>query len=76
MPFTTAQLEELKVLSQFHQPTTLNGIKVHHTAASETIAATQRLFEKGLIDQHDGGYLTDLGRETVEKIQELIGLLA
>jgi len=76
MPFTTLQLEELGVLKHYNQPTSLTGIKIHHTATSETIAAAKRLYEKGLIDQEDGGYLTDLGREAVEKMQVLLSLLA
>lgn len=76
MPFTTSQLEELNVLSQYNQPTSLTGIKIHHTASKETISAAKRLYEKGFIDQEDGGYLTDLGRETVEKMQLLLRVLA
>lgn len=76
MPFTTSQLEELAVLKHYNQPTSLNGIKIHHTANSETIAAAKRLYEKGLIDQADGGYLTDLGRDAVEKMQSLIAVLS
>ncbi|MCX7086737.1 MAG: TIGR02647 family protein [Methylococcales bacterium] len=76
MPFTPAQLEELKVLSQYNQPTSMTGIKIHHTASTETIAAAKRLHEKGLIDQEDGGYLTTLGCEAVEKLQGLLSLLA
>lgn len=74
MPFTTFQLEELNVLTHY-KPTSLTGIKIHHTATPETIAAAKRLYEKGLIDQEDGGYLTDLGRETVEKMQLLLSIL-
>ena len=76
MPFTTLQLEEMNVLNHYNQPTSMTGIKIHHTASIEKIAAAKRLYEKGLIDQEDGGYLTDLGREAVEKIQMLLSLLA
>lgn len=76
MPFTPLQLEELNVLVHYNQPTSLTGIKIHHTASSHAIAAAKRLYEKGLIDQEDGGYLTDLGREAVEKLQLLLRLLA
>ncbi|NOT83308.1 MAG: TIGR02647 family protein [Methylococcaceae bacterium] len=76
MPFTTLQLEELHVLNHYNQPTSMTGIKIHHTATSETIAAARRLHAKGLIDKDDGGYLTDLGREVLEKLQILLSLLA
>jgi uncharacterized protein (TIGR02647 family) len=76
MPFTTAQLEELTILNHYNQPTSMTGIKIHHTATTETIAAARRLHEKGLIDRDDGGYLTDLGREAVESLQMLLSLLA
>ncbi len=76
MPFTTEQIEELKVLTHYNQPTSLNGIKIHHTATPETIAAAKRLHSKGLIDKEDGGYLTDLGCEAVVRLQSLLTILA
>lgn len=76
MSFTQEQLQELKVLSLFAEPSSLNGIKVHHTADPAVIEATQRLFSKGLVDHVDGGYLTDLGREALDQLQSLQGLIA
>lgn len=76
MPFTTKQLEELNVLVHYSQPTSLTGIKIHHTAAPEAIEAAKRLYDKGIIDKVDGGYLTDLGCEAVEQMQSLLRLLA
>ncbi len=76
MPFTKEQLDELKILSHYNQPTSLNGIKIHHTATPETIEAAKRLHSKGLIDQEDGGYLTDLGCDAIVKLQSLLGILA
>ncbi|MEZ5481095.1 MAG: TIGR02647 family protein [Porticoccaceae bacterium] len=35
--------------------TTQQGIKVHSDASESVIAATARLFEKGLLSQADGG---------------------
>ena len=52
------------------------GIKIHQSDASpETVSAAARLFEKGLIDHIDGGYLTDLGVETAEHAQILLQIL-
>ncbi|MDO9138706.1 MAG: TIGR02647 family protein [Methylobacter sp.] len=50
-------------------------MKVHKTATPETIAATHRLFEKGLISQEDGGYLTNLGIETAKQAQAVLDVL-
>jgi uncharacterized protein (TIGR02647 family) len=75
MPFTSKQLEELKVLGHYSQPTSMVGIKIHHTADPEAIEAAKRLHDKGLVDQVDGGYLTDLGCEAVEKLHGLLTIL-
>ena len=64
MPFNTDLTNELNLLSQ-------DGIKVHHDASSEMIAAAEKLHTKGLITQKDGGYLTDLGRKVAEHTQAL-----
>lgn len=69
-------LDELSVLSLFNQHTSQEGIKVHsHQASDADISATKRLFDKGLITQDDGGYLTSLGIDAVEALQDLIGML-
>jgi len=54
---------------------TLEGLKIHQHAAPEKIAAAQRLFDKKLIDQPDGGYLTSLGRDAAEAVQVLLSIL-
>lgn len=51
------------------------GIKVHSSAEETVIAATRSLFDKGLISQADGGYLTDLGRTASEHAQDLLRIL-
>ncbi len=66
MTYTNDLLDELNILLQFNLETTQEGIKIHKTAAPEAIAATARLFTKGLITQPDGGYLTDLGHIAAE----------
>ncbi|MDD5320051.1 MAG: TIGR02647 family protein [Methylococcales bacterium] len=75
MPFTPDIVDELNILVRFNLNTTLEGIKVHKTAAPAIIAATLRLHEKGLISQKDGGYLTNLGREAAEQAQAVLDLL-
>ncbi|MFT5258979.1 MAG: hypothetical protein ACI9J2_000828 [Saprospiraceae bacterium] len=72
-----SQIEELKLLSQFSIDSTQTGIKVHTNEAPETtVAAAQRLFDKGLTDQVDGGYLTERGVEAAVHAQGLMNLLA
>ncbi|MEW4983438.1 MAG: TIGR02647 family protein [Cycloclasticus sp.] len=68
-------LDELNILLQFDLSNTQQGIKIHHDADSNVSNAAQRLFEKGLIDQVDGGYLTTIGRTTAEHAQAISGLL-
>jgi uncharacterized protein (TIGR02647 family) len=76
MPYTQDILEELDLLARYNLATTLEGIKVHqHTAPEAIIAATQRLYKKGLISQEDGGYLTSLGREAAEHTQAVLRIL-
>lgn len=75
MPYTQDIVEELNILVRYNLSTTQEGIKVHKTATPETIAATHRLFEKGLISQEDGGYLTHLGLETAKQAQAVLDIL-
>lgn len=74
--FTPDLLEELHILALFNLATTQEGIKVHRsTAEPGAVAAAQRLFEKGLVTQPDGGYLTSLGRSAAEHTQALLIIL-
>jgi uncharacterized protein (TIGR02647 family) len=75
MPYTQPIVEELNILVRYNLSTTQEGIKVHKTATPETIAATLRLFEKGLVSQEDGGYLTILGLETAKQAQAVLDIL-
>lgn len=75
MQFTQDSLDELNILIRFNLTTTLEGIKVHTTAAPSTIAATRRLFDKGLVTLEDGGYLTTIGHEAAEHAHALLGLM-
>ena len=71
MTFNSDLTNELNLLSQFNLSNEQDGIKIHHDAASELIAAAEKLHGKGLITQVDGGYLTDLGRKAAEHTQAL-----
>ena len=75
MPYNEEIMQELNVLNQFNLNTTQEGIKVHSSAKPEVIEATQRLFDKGLITQNDGGYLTPLGHDAAESTQTLLTIL-
>nr|WP_314564457.1 TIGR02647 family protein [uncultured Pseudomonas sp.] len=75
MSFTPELVAELEILVLFSLDSTQEGLKVHQTAAATAIAAAKRLFEKGLIDQKDGGYLTPLGRDAAEQAKTLLTIL-
>jgi uncharacterized protein (TIGR02647 family) len=69
-------IEELHILTLYDLSSLQSGIKVHHTAQPDAIAATQRLFNKGLLTQADGGYLTSLGLDAAEHAQALLTIIA
>jgi len=75
MALTAELIEEIKILTHFNLTSIQEGIKVHGSAAPEAIAAANRLFDKGLTSQDDGGYLTDLGIEAAEHAQGLLTIL-
>ena len=75
MPYTPEIIEELNILAHYNLHTTHEGIKVHTSAPPQVIAATGRLFDKGLVSQVDGGYLTNLGREAAEHVQAALAIL-
>ena len=75
MTISTDLLNEMHVLSMFDLSTTQQGIKVHHDADNAIIQATLRLFEKGLVTQEDGGYLTGLGRDAALHVHDLLTIL-
>ena len=76
MRYTKEQMAEIDILVRYNLQTTQQGIKVHSSANIEHVAAVQRLYDKGLVTQKDGGYLTDLGRKAAEHAQALILMLA
>lgn len=73
--FTPELLAELKVLGLFNPASQQEGIKVRSSADQELIEAVDRLHEKGLVTQPDGGYLTALGQEAAENARDLARLL-
>jgi uncharacterized protein (TIGR02647 family) len=76
MPISPELVDELNILTRYNLASAQEGIKVHHTAAPELIAAVKRLHSKGLVDQGDGGYLTSLGIEVAEHIQKAMIILS
>ncbi|MCB1761846.1 MAG: TIGR02647 family protein [Gammaproteobacteria bacterium] len=76
MRYTHEQLEEMEILLLFNLAASEEGIKVHKTARPEAVAATIRLYEKGLITQKDGGYLTNIGMRAAEHAQQLQTILS
>jgi uncharacterized protein (TIGR02647 family) len=76
MSYTPELVAELEILALFNLDSSQEGLKIHQTAAPKAIAAAQRLFDKDLITQTDGGYLTSLGRDAAEHAQGLLTILS
>ncbi len=68
-------LADLELLTLFTMDSALAGLKIHHDASPRRIASAKRLFDKDLITQVDGGYLTPLGIQAAEHAHKLIGVL-
>jgi uncharacterized protein (TIGR02647 family) len=76
IPKLTPELvAELNFLAHYDLDTMQEGIKVHKDAEPSVIASAQRLHEKKLVTQADGGYLTALGREVAEQLQAILTIL-
>jgi len=75
MSLTNETLNEIRLLSLFNPESTLEGIKVHHTASTADIEATQRLYDNGLITLPDGGYLTSLGQDALRHLDAVVQIL-
>ncbi|MFT6681301.1 MAG: hypothetical protein ACJAQ8_001609 [Haliea salexigens] len=75
MTLPREQIEEIELLLKFDLSSAQVGLKVHSNANPEMIAAAQRLYGKGLIDQEDGGFLTPLGHEAAEHLQFVAQIL-
>lgn len=75
MPIKQNFIDEIEVLLRYNLDTTYEGIKIHQDARTELRDAAKRLFDKGLVTQDDGGYLTDLGHEAAQHTQAAIAIL-
>lgn len=76
MPFTAASLDEINLLCRFNLGSTQAGLKIHSSADASVIRAAERLHQKELITQPDGGYLTTLGQHAAQHAQQLAQILA
>lgn len=75
MPISPQLNAEIRVLTLFNLDSAMEGIKVHKSADTDTLAAIKRLYDKGLVTQEDGGYLTDLGIHCAEHLQTALRIL-
>lgn len=75
MPYNDNIQEEINMLIRFSQTSDHQGLKVRNDAAPELVTATRRLFDKDLITQMDGGYLTPLGHEAADQAHALLNIL-
>jgi uncharacterized protein (TIGR02647 family) len=75
MPNSSQLYAEIRVLSLFNLDSAMEGLKVHQSADPDTLDAIRRLYDKGLVTQADGGYLTDLGIHCAEHLQVALGIL-
>ncbi|WP_447594981.1 TIGR02647 family protein [Aquipseudomonas campi] len=75
MAYTPELIAELEILALYNLENVQEGLKVHNNATSKTQGAITRLYEKGLVTQADGGYLTSLGLDAAEHAQALLTIL-
>lgn len=75
MSYTPELVAELEILALFNLDNTQEGLKIHHTATPQAIAAAKRLYDKELITQVDGGYLTSGGLQAAQHAQALLTVL-
>jgi len=68
-------IDELDALTHYKLESMQVGIKVHKDATPAMISAIQRLHEKGLVTQNDGGYLTNLGMEIAGHAHKVLAAL-
>ena len=70
--FTSDLIDELEILALYNLSNHQEGLKVHNNASFKAQGAITRLYEKGLISQSDGGYLTSLGIGAAEHAQTVL----
>lgn len=73
--FAADTIAELELLARFDLTSLQTGLKIHHEAPVDVIGAAQRLFDKGMISQFDGGYLTDRGHEAAESLHRVLNTI-
>ncbi|GLR71812.1 TIGR02647 family protein [Agaribacter marinus] len=66
MSFNQELTDELNLILKYPSSSLMQGLKIHHDADPSVIAAAKRLFNKGIVNQPDGGYLTNLGYDLCE----------
>lgn len=76
MTIDKEMIQEMELLLRFDPDSMQHGLKIHSDAAASVIEATGRLYDKGLIDQPDGGFLTSLGHEAAEHVRAIHQILA
>ena len=76
MQFKQTMIDEFTLLAKFPLTSKMQGIKLHSDADESLLSAAQRLFDKGIIDSPDGGYLTDLGLDLIEHVTVLHSALS
>ncbi len=67
--------DEIKLLAKFPEESHMEGLKIHHDADEILVKSARSLFDKGLVSQTDGGYLTDSGREMAEHLHTVLDTL-
>ncbi len=75
MSINQSVMADLDLLLKFPTSSAMQGLKIHHDAPESVRDAAKRLFEKGVIDQIDGGYLTELGHELQNHALQLCSAL-
>lgn len=76
MAFNQELTDELNLILKFPNSSLMQGLKIHHDAEPATVAAAKRLFDKGIVSQPDGGYLTNLGYDLCEHAKVLRSALS
>lgn len=69
-------IEELNLLRRISLNSMSDEISISVSSDPTAYATAERLFEKGIISQVDGGQLTDSGREAVEHMNRLFNQLS
>ncbi|MFT5210394.1 MAG: hypothetical protein ACI9CE_002119 [Flavobacterium sp.] len=75
MKLNTEFIAEFELLNLFELSSGQQGLKLHHDASDDRLNAGKSLYEKKLITQIDGGYLTPLGVQAAEHAQSLVTIL-